>query len=41
METKTMKNQHLLIYNQESYELDNQYNDDNRYERNESSIWYT
>lgn len=30
-----------LMYNQEEYELDNQYNDDERYMRNDSSIWYT
>jgi hypothetical protein len=28
------------MYNQEEYELDNQYNDDERYMRNDSSIWY-
>jgi hypothetical protein len=30
-----------LMYNQEEYELDNQYNDDERYMRNDSCIWYT
>ena len=41
MEGLTMKTQQQLIYNQEDYELDNQYNDDNRYQRENSSIWYT
>lgn len=28
------------MYNEEAYELDNQYNEDERYLRNDSSIWY-
>ena len=38
MEGLTMKTQQQLIYNQEDYELDNQYNDDNRYQRENSSM---
>lgn len=29
-----------MMYNEEQYELDNQYNEDERYMRNDSSIWY-
>ena len=28
------------MYNEEEYELDNQYNEEDRYVRNDSSIWY-
>ena len=28
------------MYNEEEYELDNQYNEEDRYMRNDSSIWY-
>ena len=28
------------MYNEESYELDNQYNEEELYVRNDSSIWY-
>lgn len=38
MEDKTMKTQ--MMYNQEEYELDNQYNEEELYIRNDSSIWY-
>jgi len=38
MEDKTMKTQKM--YNEEEYELDNQYNEEERYMRNDSSIWY-
>ena len=34
-----MKTQQLM-YNQEEYEIDNQYNEEERYVRNDSSIWY-
>lgn len=34
-----MKTQKLM-FNQEEYELDNQYNEEERYMRNDSSIWY-
>ena len=33
-----MKTQQM--YNEEEYELDNQYNEEERYMRNDSSIWY-
>ncbi len=33
--TKTRK-----MFNEEEYELDNQYNDDERYSRSDSCIWY-
>ena len=29
-----------MMYNEEQYELDNQYNEDEHYMRNDSSIWY-
>ena len=29
-----------MMYNQEEYELDNQYNEEELYIRNDSSIWY-
>ena len=28
------------MYNEEEYELDNMYNEEDRYMRNDSSIWY-
>lgn len=28
------------MYNEEEYELDNQYNEEDRFMRNNSSIWY-
>ena len=28
------------MYNEEEFELDNQYNEEERYLRNDSSIWY-
>ena len=33
-----MKTQRM--YNEEEFELDNQYNEEDRYMRNDSSIWY-
>lgn len=39
MEDKTMKTQKM--YNEEEYELDNQYNEEERYQNyNTPSIWY-
>jgi hypothetical protein len=38
MEDKTMKTQKM--YNEEEYELDNQYNEEERYQNNNPSIWY-
>ena len=40
MEGLTMKTQQQLIYNQEDYELDNQYNEEDRFIHYNSSIWY-
>ena len=34
----TMKTRKM--YDEEEYELDNQYNEEERYMRNDSSIWY-
>jgi hypothetical protein len=38
MEDKTMRAQKM--YNEEEFELDNQYNEEELYTRNDNSIWY-